>query len=165
MKNEKYLNLGCGIKKINGCINIDCREECKPDLVYDIMKLPYEHKTIDGIYAIDVLEHISRDKVISTLKSWFYILKKKGYIILRLPNIRNIARRYLNRDIDTNEFSRLIYGRQEQDQPENHHKSGFDIKTLKKILKKIGFKEIKEEFKGLIFIGCNDNNMLLKFRR
>lgn len=167
-ENKIYLNLGCGHNKLNNCINIDCRDKCNPDIVCDIKEIKYEPKTIDGIYATDVLEHIPRNLVISTLRSWYKILKKTGFLVLRLPNIKNIAKKYLNRDIDAKEFSRLIYGNQEENDPANFHKSGFDRKTLTKILKKIGFKRIKEESEykyNFVFIGCNDNNMLLKFRR
>ncbi|KKK84044.1 hypothetical protein LCGC14_2787300, partial [marine sediment metagenome] len=132
---RKYLNLGCGNEKLYNFINIDCRKECNPDLVCDIKVLPYESDSIDGIYALDVLEHIPRNLVLSTLKSWYKILKVGSFLILRLPNIINISKKYLAGKIDGNEFSRLIYGGQEENDFANFHKSGFDEKTLKKLLK------------------------------
>ena len=159
MGDKKYLNLGCGYVRFDNCINIDCRKECNPDLVWDIKKLPYEFDSIDGIYALDVLEHIPRSLVLSTLKSWYNILKIEGFLILRLPNIRKICEKYLNGKIDSYEFTRLIYGGQEENELPNFHNSGFDKKTLIKLLGDIGF----EELKGIIKIPCNDNNMLLYF--
>jgi len=155
----KYLNLGCGNQKIKGCINIDSRKECNPDLVYDIKELPYEPNSIDGIYVLDVLEHIPRNLIFLTLKHWYKILKIDGFLILRLPNIRRIAEKYLKRKINNNEFSRLIYGGQEKNEFANFHKSGFDKETLTNLLKSIGFKEIESD----IVIKCNSNNMVLKF--
>lgn len=155
----KYLNLGCGKNKFSNCINIDCRKECNPDLICDIKKLPYEANSIDSIYALDVLEHIPRNLVLSTLKSWYRILKVGCFLILRLPNVKSIAQKYLSGKIDCNEFSRLIYGGQEENDLPNFHNSGFDKETLKELLKSVGFKEVKTN----IEIKCNDNNMVLKF--
>ena len=154
-----YLNLGCGNKKFDGFINIDSRKECNPDLIYDIKKLPYEDNSIDGIYALDVLEHIPRNLVLSTLKSWYRILKVGSYLIIRLPNVRRISDKYLKGEIDSNEFARLIYGGQEKNDFANFHKSGFDKKTIVELLKTIGFVEIKNDIK----VKCNSNNMVLKF--
>ena len=161
MNNKKYLNLGCGNNNFDDCINIDCQEKCNPDLVCDIKYLPYDPNSIDGIYALDVLEHLPRSLVLSTLKSWHKILKKKGFLILRLPDIKSVSEKYLKGKIDATEFSRLIYGGQEGNEFDNFHKSGFDEKTLTKILKKLGFKKIKD----FIEIPCNDNNMLLEFEK
>lgn len=161
MIDKKYLNLGCGTDRFYGCINIDSRESCNPDLVCDIKELPYEPNSIDGIYALDVLEHIPRGLVLSTLESWYKILKVGGFLILRLPDIRSISEKYLKGKIDANEFARLIYGGQEDNEFENFHKSGFDEKTLVKLLKYIGFKKLKEH----IEIPCNDNNMLIKVEK
>ncbi len=155
------LNLGCGNKRIKGCINVDCREECNPDLVCDVMNLPYKANSIDVIYALDVLEHIPRSLVLSTLKSWSNILKIGGFLIVRLPNIKSISQKYLSGKIDGNEFSRLIYGGQEKNDPANFHKSGFDKRTLTVLLKRMKFKKVI----GIIKIPCNTNNMLLKFEK
>ena len=159
--NKKYLNLGCGSEKFIDCINIDSCKEYNPDLVCDIKKLPYDPDSIDGIYALDVLEHIPRSLVLLTLESWHKILKKGGFLILRLPDIRSISEKYLKGKIDANEFARLIYGGQEENDFANFNKSGFDSKTLIKILKKMKFKELKEN----IEIPCNDNNMLIKVEK
>lgn len=155
----KYLNLGCGYKKRKGCINIDCGKEYKPDLVCDITKLPYEPNSIDGIYVIDVLEHIPRNLILNTLKSWYKILKVGGFLILRLPNVIKIAQKYIEGKISCDEFSRLIYGGQGKNKFPNFHKSGFDKKSIIKLLTDIGFKELKNNIK----IKCNHNNMLLNF--
>ncbi len=158
-ENITILNLGCGYVRFDDCINIDCRKECNPDLVLDIKKLPYESDSIDGIYCLDALEHIPRNLVLETLKSWHKILKSGSFLILRLPNIKTIAQKYLDNKIDCNEFSRLMYGEQEGNDPPNFHKSGFDRETLTKLLENIGFKEVK----GKINIACYDKNMLLRF--
>lgn len=154
-----YLNLGCGNTRIKDCINIDTRKECNPDLISDIKKLPYKNNSIDGIYALDVLEHIPRKLVLNTLNYWYNLLKVGGFLIIRLPNVKKISERYINKEIDCNEFSRLIYGGQEQNNFANFHKSGFDKDTIIKILEQANFKKLINDTN----VKCNINNMLLKF--
>ena len=57
------LNLGCGNKKIDGYINIDGSEYCKPDLVLNLENTPYPFKsnTIDEIRLKSVIEHFPLD--------------------------------------------------------------------------------------------------------
>lgn len=56
----RYLNLGCGLKKIIGAINVDKYEQCEPDIVWDLARFPYpfESETFDKVMAHHVLEHI-----------------------------------------------------------------------------------------------------------
>jgi len=161
-ENITILNLGCGYVRFDNCINIDCRKECNPDLVLDIKKLPYGIDSIDGIYCLDALEHIPRNLIVSTLNHWYNILKPGAFLILRLPNLKRIARKYLDGKIDCNEFSRLVYGGQEKNDLPNFHNSGFDVKTLTELLIKIGFKETYDTMMG---IPCNDNNMKMKLEK
>ena len=47
----KILNIGCGINKIKDAVNVDIREDVKPDLVLDIRYLEgIEDNSIDKIY-------------------------------------------------------------------------------------------------------------------
>jgi len=159
-KNKIILNLGCGYDKLPTCINIDIRKKVNPDLLCDIKKLPYSVNTISRIYALDVLEHIPRNLVKSTLQHWYRILKEEGFLILRLPNLYRIAEKYFKRIINCNEFAKLIYGGQEDNEAPNFHNSGFDVQSLTELLEEIGFKNAHD---SIITIPCNDNNMLLKF--
>lgn len=54
------LNLGCGNKKLEGYINIDYSEHCKPDLLVNLENTPYpfSSSSIDEIIMDSVLEHM-----------------------------------------------------------------------------------------------------------
>jgi len=46
------LNLGCGLKKLQGYVNIDNREEVEPDFLGDVLEgLPYEDNAVDEVRA------------------------------------------------------------------------------------------------------------------
>lgn len=57
----RVLNLGCGLKKMIGAINVDAYESCSPDVVHDlnIKPYPWEKNSIDRIVAHHVFEHLT----------------------------------------------------------------------------------------------------------
>lgn len=135
------LNLGCGLDKRQGFINIDLRGEVKPDLVLDLNKLPYpyENDSIDEIIAKDILEHFPFKATEPLLKEWYRLLKKGGKIYIQTPDIEYIAKEVImTKKYGYKETSFWIYG--EQDYPTNFHKTGFTIPTIKILLETIGFK-------------------------
>jgi len=54
------LNLGCGLRRRDGCVNVDRLERVRPDLVWDLDRYPYplpgSHFRV--VYASDLVEHI-----------------------------------------------------------------------------------------------------------
>jgi hypothetical protein len=137
------LNLGCGDKKISGYINIDIRKECKPDLVCNVCKLPYEPNTVDRILASDILEHIGIHDLKGVLMHWHDILKKDGTLIIKTPNLDTIIDYYKTGKIPFEELVRKIYG--QQDYEGNYHFTGFNPDSLYRELMYIGFVKIKIE--------------------
>ena len=53
------LNIGCGLDKRPGYVNIDFSENLHPDLVWDLEHTPwpFEDDAVDEIVAFHVLEH------------------------------------------------------------------------------------------------------------
>jgi len=84
----RRINLGCGLDKREGFLNIDINTSCNPDLVCDITNL----QSLPSAYfeyaiAKDALEHIQRLKIRNTLKEWNRILKIGGVLELQVPNV------------------------------------------------------------------------------
>lgn len=50
------LNLGCGLKKLAGYINVDNRVSCQPDLVHDLEVLPYPFS--DNQFTEIIMDHV-----------------------------------------------------------------------------------------------------------
>ena len=75
------LNLGCGLEKLEGYINIDNDPSVEPDVLYDIANDGLElwlDDSIDEIRAYDFLEHIPLGRTIFVLDEIWRVLKHDG---------------------------------------------------------------------------------------
>lgn len=138
------LNLGCGYDKRDGYVNIDIRDEVKPDIVLDLEKTPYpfDDESVDEILAKDIIEHFSFRNVEKVVREWYRILKKDGMLIIQTPDLDAILEAINNQKIKGWwQISYWLYGA--QDYPENTHKLIFTRREIKKLLEEIGF-EVKE---------------------
>jgi SAM-dependent methyltransferase len=136
------LHLGCGEKKFDGYINIDIREEVKPDVIDDISKLSeFNESTAELIYACHVLEHFGRHEYINVLKRWHKILKSGGVLRISVPDVESVIKKY-NEGVPLKKLMGFLYGGQNYN--ENYHYVGFDFKTLCEDLESIGFENIKK---------------------
>ena len=80
------LNLGCGFNKMLGFINVDAFDNCKPDVVWDLDKMPWPwgDMSIDHIFAAHILEHL--EDWWGALKECARILKPGGTVHIRVPD-------------------------------------------------------------------------------
>ena len=80
------LDLGCGKRKIKGCLGIDISPDSDADVVHDLNKFPYPFKnnSFDIIYARDCLEHL--DEIIKTIEEIYRIAKPKAKIFISVPH-------------------------------------------------------------------------------
>lgn len=89
---SKKLNLGCGLKKFDGYLNVDKSAMVKPDEVVDLDALPWKWKDneFDHIVAKDVLEHLGNtsDDFINTIKEMYRITANGGIWEIQVPHWR-----------------------------------------------------------------------------
>jgi len=79
------LNLGCGYRKIEGFINIDCDRKVNPDVVLDIMGgLPYEDGSVDEVICEQVLEHLLDYTFV--IDEIHRVLKEGGIAYISVPH-------------------------------------------------------------------------------
>lgn len=105
----RKLNLGCGFDIKSGYLNIDFQDFHSPDLVADIRKLdmlPSEY--YDEIIAQDCLEHFPRCDTESALFEWSRLLKSKGVLKLRLPNLIGLLELFLWEDKQSIEAQKTL---------------------------------------------------------
>jgi predicted SAM-dependent methyltransferase len=135
------LHIGTGTTYLPGWKNVDVISYIKADLYANAMSLPYSSHTFDLIYASHVLEHFNRHLILAVLEHWKHLLKTKGILRLAVPDFEAIIAYYMK----TNSLEPLIgllYGGQRHIM--DAHQIIFTKKTLTDVLKKVGFKEIRE---------------------
>lgn len=139
------LHLGCGKRNIPGFINID------------IAKFPHIHhrrplnnlsifknNQVDLIYCCHAFEYFDRLEAIEVLKEWRRVLKKGGVLRLAVPDFENLVKVY-------KKYGKLqqivgpLYGRWPVPGTGKivYHKTVYDFKDLKKLLKENGFGKVK----------------------
>lgn len=135
------LHLGCGLKLLDGYINVDIRPELNCDVVDDVKQLnKFENDSAEEIYACHVLEHFNRFEYKEVLKRWFDILKTNGVLKISVPDIEAVIKQY-NQGVPLKNLMGFLYGGQTY--PQNFHYIGFDFNTLKGDMEEIGFKNVK----------------------
>ncbi len=85
---SKKLDLGCGNRKREGTIGIDCNPKTCADVIHDlnIFPYPFEGSSFDEIYADNVLEHL--DDLIKVLEELYRIAKPNALIRVDVPYFR-----------------------------------------------------------------------------
>jgi predicted SAM-dependent methyltransferase len=136
------LHLGCGNKKLKGWVNIDLLDSSAADIIDDVTLLTtIKNNSVDEIYACHVLEHITRDQLISTLRLWKSKLVPGGKIKIAVPDFENICSVYTkNKSIE--EVIGLVSGGREGKLDE--HKIIFDFDYLKQLLHMTGYVNISK---------------------
>lgn len=100
----KKLNLGSNDYRYPGFLNVDIRDVPGVDIVDDVTKLEkIEDNSVDHIIAEAILEHISPDRTVETLKLWTRKLKSGGVIEVMVPDGELIFDRYVNGDVQGKE--------------------------------------------------------------
>lgn len=89
--NKYKINLGSGIKRIDGYLNIDGDELCNPDYVLDIGKdnLPFPDNSISNVIAHHILEHMEGDKFFHLMKEIYRVSEDGAIIDIELPHHRH----------------------------------------------------------------------------
>ena len=83
---QKRLNLGSGIDRKEGYINVDWTSTVEPDVICNLNVTPYpfENSSIDVIEASHVLEHL--DRPFAAMTELHRILKPDGILRVKVPH-------------------------------------------------------------------------------
>ncbi|MGC8584324.1 MAG: class I SAM-dependent methyltransferase [Thermoproteus sp.] len=142
--NSLCLNLGAGLAKIDGCVNVDVRPLPTVDLPIDILDdWPFPDGTIKRIYAYDIIEHVPwrRQEVL-----WDIMRRKCApgcRVTVRAPDMDLLYERVIKpRDKRGfpylyQAFSYWVGGG--QDYPENTHLTFFTKDALLELARAFGF--------------------------
>lgn len=143
-KASNRLHLGCGNKYIPGFFHVDVEEHPHVDLQAEVNKLDgIESNSVDLIYASHLLEHFGRHEVDGVLTEWRRVLKPGGVLRLAVPNFGVCAQLYMDGQLPNgvDDILGLICGGQKNDY--DYHKMIFDMPSLERRLRRIGFKQVQ----------------------
>jgi len=83
------LNLGCGISKQRGYLNVDIDPKCNPDKVANITELNFiEDESVELVETYHTVEHLWPDEVPKFFKEMNRIIKSKGKLIIECPDLQ-----------------------------------------------------------------------------
>jgi len=93
---KKVLHVGCGQSTLPSDLynpsewhetRADFDSDVHPDVLCDIMNLPFQDETYDSIFGSHILEHFDKYQRNMFMKSCIRTLKVGGSIVMLLPNI------------------------------------------------------------------------------
>lgn len=82
------LNLGCGPFHPEGWVSVDVEPGMKPDVVADILSLPFGDESADKVYLGHVLEHLPFEMVEAALAEATRVLRPGGKLGIVGPDIQ-----------------------------------------------------------------------------
>ncbi len=144
------LHLGCGKSFFPGFIHIDLDNYPHIDHRRDIADLSiFTDNSVDLIYCRHALEYFNKEEAKTVLKEWHRVLKSGGILKLIVPNFETIVELYLkHRDLDHPGIG-CLFGRMAIEGSSGrdwiYHKTVYDFNSLKKILEKRGFGNIRQD--------------------
>lgn len=167
------LNVGCGTNKIQGFINIDTEESCKPDLIHNIMEdpLPFPDGSAEEIVFFHCIEHIRKCYHRAVLTEFARVLKPGGKLYISYPNFWECAQRWKQNTGGMKKFwEATLYGRQLY--PTDYHVCAMDPDELTDLLFSIGFAsvftkpELTETYNSITFakksgVACQEYETLI----
>lgn len=81
------LNLGCGVDRLDGFVNIDIDPAVEPDIVHDVGNgLPFSTESVSAVRAFDFLEHLSAEKTIYVINEIWRVLEVGGLFEHHTPS-------------------------------------------------------------------------------
>lgn len=87
------LNIGCGVNKLNGFVNIDKYAVCEPDLLMDAEVLPWPigDNEVDEVIFNHSLEHMGGDPnvFLGIIKDLYRVCKPNALIHINVPHPRH----------------------------------------------------------------------------
>ncbi|MDA0240773.1 MAG: hypothetical protein O3A84_12210 [Proteobacteria bacterium] len=87
------LNLGCGLNKIDGFINVDKEAACVPDQVVDLEQFPwpFDDDVAEEVVLSHTLEHLGedRDTYLTIIKELYRICRHGALVRIAVPHPRH----------------------------------------------------------------------------
>ena len=131
------LNVGSGQRRFGkGWVNVDLQVR-SPEQIPDVQahgeRLPFPHDSADFVVLHHVLEHYGCGEGMALLKECWKILKPGGSLLIFVPDVRQLAKRFLIRGISDQIYLTNIYGAYQGNEADRH-KWGFTSESLRNFI-------------------------------
>jgi len=140
------LNLGCGTRHFGGdWINVDVvyrPPSNVPDIVCDLRNLSLAYNSADMIHLGHCLEHFGLGECNALLRECHKILKPGGLLIVTVPDMKAVAKRYLMGQLDNYTTMVTFYGPYAGHEGDRH-RWGFDYDSLRLTVLESGFHNVQ----------------------
>lgn len=85
------LNLGSGLKRIEGYTNVDGDILCKPDYCFDITaeKWPFEDNSVTDVICHHIMEHLPNPGLFHFIKELYRVCEDGAIIDIEVPHHRH----------------------------------------------------------------------------
>ena len=135
------LHLGCGKRFIPGYTHVDVVDFPHITVKHSIDSLPFvQDGAAEVVYACHVLEHFNRAEAHRVLIEWRRVLAPGGVLRLAVPDFAALCELYA-RTGDINLVHGPLFGR--QDYLYNIHFAVYDERSLRALLERCGFKDVR----------------------
>ena len=178
LNNPIRLNLGCGNDVKSLYINIDAVKNHKDVLLIDInnLKKHFEDRTVQEIYAKDVLEHVGLPTAKKWVSDWSNLLKPGGILTITTTCLDLIVDAYKKKIINEEKLNYLLFagvfwenGRSNWDDKKttqyDWHKVCFSKNQLKDLLLNNGLIIISEKYDKIEKKNINGLNQTIKAKK
>lgn len=124
--------------------NYDIRPLPNVDIVIDLnYPIPVPDNSYELVFSRYFIEHVSYRNIDNLFREMYRILVPAGNAIIVTANLFEQAKVLLNTSQWNQKLISMIFG--EQNYNENAHQCGFSPEYITRIMKNIGFKDIKIE--------------------
>jgi SAM-dependent methyltransferase len=83
------INLGAGLKRVDGFLNVDSDVQCNPDFVVNLddvnLRLPFEDNSVEEVVAHHILEHIG-EGFFQLMKELYRVCKPGAIVDVIVPH-------------------------------------------------------------------------------
>lgn len=132
---------------LNGYVNIDpYAVEGDGKIQGDVTDLSHciDDDELDELVADSVLEYFGAGMVPQVLSNWVSKIKKGGRIVISTPDIYEIARGIVRRDISEDDANVLLFGTQDKDG--SFKRNVFSMKKVEQLLSQLGMSVTSRRF-------------------
>lgn len=138
------INMGCGWRNFGpDWIHIDGGDYGHIDAKSITNLSQFKDNSVDLIYSSHVLSYFDRTETIPVLNEWHRVLKPNGTLRIAVPDFFQIAKLYINGNIQLDKFVGPLYGKMKMGNHFIYHKTTYDFNSLKNVLESCNFNDCR----------------------